>query len=512
VNYASGLGAVQSVDWRLLTPVLGPAIAVVAIIVVDAIAPRRVGARRLHDALALLGLVGAGAGVLLLAADGRTASTFCVPGGGLDLPSCSYLVSPLTLTLQGLVVAGAACCLLLAMDGRAAVDRTPHHVLMLIAVCGALSLAGARDLITVIVSFETASLPAIALVALRRDAPGAQGALTLLLTAVGSLGMLLLGVALVVLATGSVHLDRIVAASVADPAVPPLPAGVRAVLALGAVLIVAGVGFKMSAVPFHFWTPDTYAGAPLPIAAFLAVVSKTAGLAALVVLLPVGLSGLAGVWAPVIGVVAALTVTVGNLVAMRQKVAVRLLAWSTVAQAGWVLMPLSAAQEGTPTALRTATAASVGYLIAYAAASLAAFSVVVIVGRRHPAAEEHSIDAYRGLARQEPVASAVLAFALACLAGLPPGIVGLMAKVVVVGPIVGASAWWLAVVAAINVVFGLVYYVRWGALLFSPARGRALTWRVSLGEGLALGASGAACVALSVWPQAIAGVLPSILR
>ena len=137
-------------------------------------------------------------------------------------------------------------------------------------------------------------------------------------------------------------------------------------------------------------------------------------------------------WAPVIGVVAALTVTFGNLVAMRQTVAVRLLAWSTVAQAGWVLLPLSAARPGTPSAVRAATAASVGYLVAYAAASLAAFSVVVIVGRRHPAAEEHSIEAYRGLARREPVASAVLAFALACLAGLPPGVVGLMAKVVVV--------------------------------------------------------------------------------
>ncbi|MDQ1286916.1 MAG: NADH-quinone oxidoreductase subunit [Actinomycetota bacterium] len=512
MNYASGLDTVQSVDWRLLAPVLGPVVAVAAILVLDAIGPERPGFRRLHDVLAVLGLVGAGAGVLLLVADGTTASTLCVPGGGLELPSCSYLVSPLTLTLQGLVIAGALVCLLLAVDGRAAIDRAPHHVLMLVAVTGALSLAGARDLITIVVAFETASLPAIALVALRRDAPGAQGAFTLLLTAVGSLGLLLMGMALLVLSTGSVHLDRIVAALATDPNLPQLSGPVRAVAALGAVLILAGVGFKMSAVPFHLWTPDTYAGAPLPIAAFLSVVSKTAGLAALVVLLPVGLPGLAGVWAPVIGVVAALTVTFGNLVAMRQTVAVRLLAWSTVAQAGWVLLPLSAARPGTPSAVRAATAASVGYLVAYAAASLAAFSVVVIVGRRHPAAEEHSIEAYRGLARREPVASAVLAFALACLAGLPPGIVGLMAKVVVFRPIVGATSWWLAGIAAVNVVFGLVYYVRWGALLFSPASGRALTWRVSVGEGLALGASGAACVALSVWPQAVAGLLPTVLR
>ena len=286
----------------------------------------------------------------------------------------------------------------------------------------------------------------------------------------------------------------------------------RAVAVLGSMLAFAGVGFKLSAVPFHLWTPDTYAGAPLPIAAFLAVVSKAAGLAALIVLLPLGLPVLASAWAPVVGVIAALTVTFGNLVAMRQKVAVRLLAWSTVAQAGWVLLPLAAAGTGTPSDVRMAAAASVGYLVAYVAASLAVFSVVVIVGRRHPAAEEHSLEAYRGLARREPVASAVLAFGLACLAGLPPGVVGLVAKVVALRPLVHGSLWWLAGVAAVNVVLGVFYYVRWGALLFSPAKGQALTWKVTTGEGIALGASGAAAVALSIWPQAIAGLLPTLLR
>jgi NADH-quinone oxidoreductase subunit N len=110
------------------------------------------------------------------------------------------------------------------------------------------------------------------------------------------------------------------------------------------------------------------------------------------------------------------------------------------------------------------------------------------------------------------VASAVLAFGLACLAGLPPGVVGLVAKVVAVRPLVDTSLWWLAGVAAVNVVLGVFYYVKWGALLFSPARGAALTWRVTPGEGIALGASGAAAVVLSIWPQAIAGVLPSLLR
>jgi NADH-quinone oxidoreductase subunit N len=512
-----GLTGVESVDWGALSPVLGPAAAIIVVLLVDAVGPSRPGLRRVHDVVALAGLVGAGAAVLWLASRGTDTSTLCVPGSGLDLPTCSFTVSELTLTLQGLAVAGAIVVLLLAMDGEGAADRAPHHVLLLTAVAGAVALAGARDLVTLVVAFETASLPAVGLVAMRRDAPGAQGALTLLLTAIGSLGLLLMGVALLLLAGGSLNLGRL-ATTLADSSgngtlhAAALPGSVRAVAVLGAVLAISGVGFKLSAVPFHLWTPDTYAGAPLPIAAFLAVVSKTAGLTALLVLLSVGLPVLAGSWGLVIGVMAAATVTVGNLVALRQRIAVRLLAWSTVAQAGWVLLPLAAASRATPAAIRQATAASIGYMIAYAAASLAAFSVVVIVGRHHPAAEEHSLDAYRGLARREPVASAVLAFALACLAGLPPGVVGLVAKVVAVRPLVDSSTWWLAGVAAVNVILGLVYYLRWGALLFSPARGTAMTWKVSVGEGLALGASGAACVALSVWPQTIAGVVPTLLR
>jgi NADH-quinone oxidoreductase subunit N len=503
-----GFSAVQSVDWAAISPLLGPAIALVLILLVDAIGPERASLRRVHDLIAGAGIVAAGAAVLWLASQRFERSTLCVPGQGLGLPACSWTVSTLTLTMQGLVAAAALVCLLLAVDGDGAADRATHHLLMLTAVTGALALAGSRDLISLAVALELASLPAIGLVGLRRDAPGGQGALTMLLTALGSLGLLLLGISLLFVTTGSLHAGRI-ATELSDPA---LPGPARAVAALGALLGAAGIAFKLSAVPFHLWTPDTYAGAPLPVAAFLAVVSKAAGLTALLVLLAVTLPVLAGTWAPVIGIVAALTVTVGNLVALRQRVAVRLLAWSTVAQAGWVLLPLAAASKATPGAVRTATAASVGYLAAYMAASLAAFSVVVVLGRHHPAAEEHSIDAYRGLVRREPVASAILAFALACLAGLPPGVVGLVAKVVAVRPLVGASAWTLAGVAAVNVILGLFYYLRWAALLFAPSKGIAITWRVSAAEGLALGASGAACVALSVWPQAIAGLLPDLLR
>lgn len=522
--------AVPAADGVALAPVLAPVAALLLVLLLDVAWQR--APRRLHDLLALAGLAGAGAAVGWLAVtSARTGSpvraTLCVPGTDVTLPSCSFVASQLTLTLQAVVVVGAIVALLLAVDGPGARDRTPHHTLLLAAVAGALALAGARDLMSLTVAFETASLPVVALVALRRDAQGAQGALTLLLTAVASLGLLLLGVALLYLASGSLYLDQVATALAGKN----LTGSVRSVAVLGVLFAAAGVAFKLSAVPFHLWTPDTYAGAPLPIAAFLSVVSKAAGLAALVVLLGIGVPGLASVWAPAIGVLAVLTMTVGNLVALRQHVAVRLLAWSTVAQAGWVLLPLAAASRTTPlgevasgavaasgsivaqgSGVRGALAASLGYLVAYSAASLAAFGVVVLLARHVPSGEEHTLDAYRGLARREPVAAAVLGFALACLAGLPPGVMGLVAKVVAVRPLVDAGAWVFSAVAAVNVVLGLAYYLRWGALLVAAPDGEPPTWRVKPAEGLALGASAVACVGFSVAPQVVAGLLPGLLR
>jgi NADH-quinone oxidoreductase subunit N len=502
------LTGVQALDWAAVAPVVAPLAALLLVLLADAVRPGARQLRRVHDALTLLGLVGAGAAVALLAADGADRSTACVSGGGLEVAACSFVVSPLTLALQAVVLGAAVVCLLLAVDGPGAADRVPHHVLLLATVAGAVALAGARDLATFVVALETATLPSVGLVALRRDPQGAQGAVTFLLTALTSLGLLLLGCALLVAATGSAHLQR-VATALGEPG---LPAPARAVAVLGTLLAVAGVAFKLSAVPFHLWTPDTYAGAPLPVAALLSSVSKAAGAAAVVVLLVVGVLPLAASWGPVVGWLAVLTITVGNLVALRQRIAVRLLAWSTVAQAGWVLLPLAGAVSTTSRDARQAAAGSVGYLAAYVAATLAVFAVVVVLARHHRAGEEHSLDAYRGLARTEPVAAAVLAFGLACLAGLPPGIVGLVAKVIAVRPVVDAEAWPLALLAAANVALGLVYYLRWAALLFAPVEGGAPSWRVRPAEGLALGATAAVCVVLSVWPQAVAGVVPGLVR
>ena len=165
--------AVPSTDSRALSPVVVVVAALVLVLLVDAVVPGgRRQVRRLLDLIALLGLAGAtgAVGWLAVAASrsgGSYRATLCVPGSGTQLPSCAYVSSALTLTLQGLIAVSALVCLLLALDGPGAADRTPHHVLLLAAVAGALALAGARDLVTLIVAFETASLPVIGLVALR---------------------------------------------------------------------------------------------------------------------------------------------------------------------------------------------------------------------------------------------------------------------------------------------------------------------------------------------------------
>jgi NADH-quinone oxidoreductase subunit N len=484
---------VQSVDWLAVGPVLGPAVAALLVLVLDAVlGSTSVLARRLLDGAALAGLV-TGL-VLLLPLQGEVRETFCAA------PSrCSYVVSSLTLTLQLVVLGAAAVCLLLAMGVRERTARTESHVLLLAATAGACTLAAARDYATLAVALETASLPVVALVALRRDSRGAEAALKLLLASVVSFALLALGVALVYASTGSLHLGAPVSGELGD---------LRAVHGVGLALLVAGAAFKLSLVPFHLWTPDTYAGAPLPVAAFLSTVSKVAGLTAVVLVLAVGAPERALDWAPLVGALGALTMTVGNLVALRQQTAVRLLAWSTIAQAGWVLLPLTGAvSEGKLTAV---VAASLGYLLAYVVASLAVFGVVVRVAERHPDGARHGLDAYAGLWRRRPALSLVLGFGLLCLAGLPPGVMGVVAKVVALVPVVGVRAWGLVAVAVVNVVIGVAVYLRWAARLVATsditpdAPDGALT---PVAHRLALAVGAAGCVVLSVLPSLVAGLL-----
>lgn len=519
---------VQSIDWTALGPALAPAVAALGLLALDAVVGPRRGGVWWRDAVALVGLV---AGLLLVVPlGGEVTATFCANASpsttGPPAVACGFVASPLTLSLQTLVLAAAVLCLLLAMGQRtarwAATPATEHHLLLLAATAGACVLAGARDYATLAVAFETASLPVVGLVALRRSSRGVEAGLKLLLTAVLSFALLVLGIALVYASTGALFLGA--------PISDALP-GLHLLHGVGLALAVAGIAFKLSLVPFHAWTPDTYAGAPVPIAAFLATVSKVAGLTAVVLVLGIGGPGLAGSWAVLVGALAAVTMTVGNLVALRQHTAVRLLAWSTVAQAGWVLLPLAGAVEAGR--VPEAATSSIGYLLAYVAATLTAFAVVVVLAQGHVLRERHGLDAYDGLARSHPILGLVLAFALLCLAGLPPGVMGLVAKVVALGPVVSAHAWLLTSIAVLNVVLGIAVYLRWAVRLVAaprataeaplavgaPAAGPAVAVgeapddetdvpvELTLPHGVALLLGAATCVVLSVLPALVANPL-----
>lgn len=476
----------QSVDWAVVAPAVATAATAGAVLLADLVlGPAR---RALLGWVSAAGLVVSFA--LLLPLVGGARSTFCLPGGPTTYPSCSYRVDALTVAFQLLTVLASLVVVLLSV-GVLRDERLPageYWFLLLCSVTGALVLAAARDLLTLVVALEVVTLPTYALVGLRRDDPrSSEAALKYFLVSVVSSALMLYGVALVYGTTGQVLLDRVATALSA----PDQPAVARA----GVVLAVAGFAFKVAAVPFHVWAPDTYVGAPVPVAAYLSVVSKAAGFAGLLLVLAVAFPAYAGTWSPVVAVVAALTMTVGNLVALRQRQAVRLLAWSSVAQTGYMLVPLGSAGHDLSASVR----ATVAYVLAFAVMDLLAFGVVVLVGRHRPGG---ALADYRGLWRTEPLTAVALAFALACLAGLPPGLLGLWAKLTILQVPVAAGQGWLAVVVAVNIVAGLAYYLRWALLLVSrPAPGAPPpSYRLLVPEGLALGVALGAAVAFSVVP------------
>ncbi len=492
--------APQPVDWAAVTPVLATAGAAVLVLLVSAFAgPPRTTARALvPSTLTVAGLVAAA--VTAVPRWDDPAATFCVQRV-LDRPeSCSFVVDRLTLTFWGVALFGSVVVALLAtaLDGRTPMGE--WCFLLLCSTTGALTLAAARDLVTLVVALEVVSLPAFAMVGLRRGDPrSSEAAVKFFLVSVVSTAVTLLGVSLVYGATRTVFLPE-VAASLATN----LPDAVERVALVGGLLTLVGLAFKVAAVPFHMWVPDTYAGSWVPVAAYLSVVSKSAGFAGLVLVLGVALPDRAEVWAPVLGVVAALTMTVGNLVALRQRHAVRLLAWSSVAQAGYLLVPFAAAaDDGVP-----ALSATLGYLVVYAVMNLGAFSVAALVATRHPG---QRLADYRGLVREEPGAGWALALALVALAGLPPGVVGLVAKVVVVDAAAG-PATWLAVVLAVNVAIGLVYYAAWLLELFRPAATPgSSTYDVPTGVAVAIGITATATAAFSVLPGLLLDPVMAVL-
>ena len=479
----------QSIDYAAISPVLAVVVTAVVVLLADLFVPPAVRRR----ALAPIAIAGTAVALGLTAwlATDATRSTFCFTGGG-----CSYVADDFATYFQTIVLAALVVVLLLSFplfDERERVPTGEFLALLLMSVSGMLVVAAGRDLLTLLIGLEVASLPAFVLVGLRRGDPrGVEAALKFFVFSVVSTALTVYGIALVYGTTKSIELHQIANALALRHG---RPGAMAATAGAGVVLVVVGFGFKVAAVPFHFWAPDTYQGAPVPVAAFLSVASKAAGFAGLIVLLVVGFRPYDDVWGPAIAVLAAVSMTVGNLVALRQRNIVRLLAWSTVAHAGYLLMPLGVA----PSHLHDGVRATLAYLGIYAAMNLGAFGCVVLVRRLHP---RLAIEDLRGLVSRAPATAVVFALFLTALAGLPPGVAGLFAKVVVFRAAVDGHLTWLAIVAAVNTVIGLAYYLRVAAVMFTPVddaqSGEAREWTpVSVGVAIAA----AITVMLSVYPQ-----------
>ncbi|MFH0178283.1 NADH-quinone oxidoreductase subunit N [Streptomyces cacaoi] len=486
---------VQSVDWPAIAPPTLAAVVALVVLVADLF----VGDARkpLLGWLSVAGLAAATA-LLLPLLDGDR-STFCLTG---DTRVCSYTADRFTLVIQFLVLGGALLAALLSVtalkDARGRLPEGEFWFLLLSSAAGAALLPASRDLATLVVALEVASLPAFALVGIRHgDRRSSEAALKFFLSSVTATTVSLLGISFVYATTGTLYLTQ-----VADR-IQHVDGRLDTLAQTGVVLTLIGFAFKTAAVPFHFWVPDTYVGAPLPIAAYLSVVGKAVGFSGLILVTVIAFPSYADVWGPALAVLAALTMTVGNVGALRQQAtraysAVRLLAWSSVGQAGYLLVPIAAAAYSDDA--EHAIGSTVAYALMYAAVNLGAFAVAALVGRT---SATNRITDYRGLYAKHPAAALLLAFFLLCLAGLPPGIIGLFAKVTVFSAAVDAGLGWLAVVMAVNVVIALYYYLQWTALLFRAPEGEPEKHRVPAPLTAAIALTAALGIALSGAPQLV---------
>lgn len=483
---------VQQVDQLALLPAYLAAATAVLVFLADL----AVGRRGPVLAIAALGAAATAAGAVYVGL-GRDRETFCVDG------ACSYRADG-GAALVAVLFAGLTLGVLALSAPTLRAGTAPageYCFLLACAMTGGVVLGYAGDLITLIVALETLTLPLYVLVGLRRHTvASAEGAVSFFIVSVVATAVTLLGAALLYAVTGAVHLTRLASALAAAPGEGPT----ARLAAAAAVLVLAGLAFKVAAVPFHAWAPAAYDGAPVPVAAYLSTASKLGGVVAILYVTVDALRPRLDVAGPALAALAVLTMTVGNLVALRQRRMVRLLAWSSVAQAGYILAPLGAlavAAGRTADALTLAVAATMTYTIFYVLMELGAFGAVVAL--RPAEADGGSIEDYRGAARRRPWVAGAFVLALVGLAGLPPGLAGLFAKVAVVRSLLGGGAGALAVVVALNAVVGLAYYVRVAAVLFTPPVAEPPRAKLSWSVAAALGVATLAALVVGFAPQLV---------
>ena len=382
--------------------------------------------------LSLVGIAGGIVATALLWENGHTAfqGTFALDG----VAAFTNVVCLLAAGLSLLTAPGY-----LASIGVRAREFYP---LVLFAASGMMIMGSARDLIVLFLGIEIMSIAAYVLAGCHRtDRASGEAALKYFLLGAFATGFLLYGIAMLYGATGTTSYDGIAKA---------LPAAPRLLAMGGVALLIVALGFKVSAVPFHFWAPDVYQGAPTSVTALMAVGIKAAAVAAFARLFISAFASLHGDWAMLVWWLSVLTMTVGNVVAIAQSNVKRMLAYSSIAHAGYLLAAIVA---GTP----RGGGAVLFYLLAYAFMNLGAFAVVISLGRRGEANEQ--FEDYAGLASRQPLIAAAMVLFMLSLTGIPP-LVGFVGKLYLIEAIVQAGYIWLAVIMVLNSAVSAYYYLR----------------------------------------------------
>ena len=350
------------------------------------------------------------------------------------------------------------------------IDRGEFYPLLIFSTLGAMMLAAAGDLLSLFIGLETMSLGVYAMVGFRRGSPrSVEGAVKFFLLGAFATALLLYGGALLYGATGHTDLQGI-GAAIRQGAATGANLGL---LLLALTLILTGLAFMVSAVPFHMWTPDAYEGAPTPATTYMAVAVTSAAFAMMLRVLlvafgdPDSMSSGAG-WPPILAVLAVLTMTVANLVAARQASVKRMLAYSSIAHAGYLLVGVVAVSS--PSAGADAQASVLFYLLAYTVSTAGAFGTLILCGSR--GREAVSYDDLAGIGRRHPGAALALSLFMVSLAGLPPT-AGFFGKLYLVRAAIGAEHYWLTVALVLNSVLAAYYYLRVMVSMYmrEPAKG-----------------------------------------
>jgi NADH-quinone oxidoreductase subunit N len=424
--------------------------------------------------------------VLTLGLDGTDRSLF----GGV------YVVDDFALVLKAVFLISGYIVVLMSIDYIRDGDyyENEYYTLLLSSLLGMVIMASSRDLLTMFIALELLSIPAYMLAGWRKGGlRGNEAGIKYYLMGVFASAVMLYGMSLVFGQAGStLFVDIAPALGGADT---------TAIVTVGILFVVIGFAFKVSAVPFHTWAPDTYEGAPTPITAFLAVGSKAAGFVALLQLVFVAFVERDDVIEPLFWILAALTMTIGNLIALRQTNIVRMLAYSGVAQGGFMLAPLAVAGAASDDAQQ----AIVNYLIIYAFMNLGAFAVVITVARKTRSGE---ISSYGGLFQYAPGLTAAMTIFLFALAGVPP-LGGWFAKFGVFQAVIAADTLQgslMGVVVAVNSVIALVYYANIAKeMWFNPVPdGDERPVPVTGSLGLAMVVTAVATVLFGIVPQVVA--------